>query len=830
MAEDVAKKEARDLLVAAERQLYEEQVEACIGSASKAVQLSEKLGDSFLDGHIDALRTLIEALNLKATMLREKPEEALRLATESLNKFQAASHRRGEACMLLCLASSNHDKRGRIHRQESVRLAQQALSTFRELDDRKSEASTLLVMAMAHFKEVMYNDMLLEAQAALEIYRELGDKIHTAKALNVVGLSMSLKKHIDSAAEKGREALELWRELGLKRQEAIQTHAMALWFQFAHWPSKALPWAEQALTMFRELGPVQLPGGKDYHREALCACTVLEVLRAKKQLKTGMKFAKTAMERFSTVDSKFGQALTKFSLSKIHIALDQPEKAMDVVDEARELFECLGDKRWSARLLLGQVQAHLKGRDLEGALRALDKAIAIAEAAGDIEEMQHFYHTLIDVLLLDPRKVKAAQRAVKEARKIAEDRSDRRAEGLVSLRDAMVRFASKKHAESIQLLKMTQELFQDWPDGESHCLYIMAEVYEDDNQIEAALQSAAESLAIRRDSSDTELEALSQLQISKICLKAADYEPAMEAAAQALQLGKTGRNSLAQIEALLLMVQTCNWQVAQLAPDLEKSQNALVENRVAKPIVDRAVKFANEALQLAGKAESRSLRALVLFKRAEIMVLANRGQAALRDIKEAIAIFRDVDEYRMLSRSLFLSGVIKHAAGTEMTEEAEADIASATEIANAAGDSELLEDMERYRKAKEERQQRQKQIQAPQEVVQQTGQAPTREPSAQAALPASEPASAAAPVSKGLDPTYVRKALATMVKDAIASEDDDLELDSPFMDAGMDSLSSVALMSMVAKEFQMSLSPSLVFDFPTLRAMEDHLVAESKSL
>ena len=36
-------------------------------------------------------------------------------------------------------------------------------------------------------------------------------------------------------------------------------------------------------------------------------------------------------------------------------------------------------------------------------------------------------------------------------------------------------------------------------------------------------------------------------------------------------------------------------------------------------------------------------------------------------------------------------------------------------------------------------------------------------------------------------------------EDAIAS-DDELELDSPFMDAGMDSLSSVALMSMVAKD------------------------------
>merc|ERR1719323_2278241 len=86
---------------------------------------------------------------------------------------------------------------------------------------------------------------------------------------------------------------------------------------------------------------------------------------------------------------------------------------------------------------------------------------------------------------------------------------------------------------------------------------------------------------------------------------------------------------------------------------------------------------------------------------------------------------------------------------------------------------------------------------------------------AQAAAPASV---AAKP--KGLDPAFVRKQLMTFVKDVMAT-DDELELDSP---------SSVSLMSMVAKEFQMALSPSLVFDFPTVRALEDHLVEESKNM
>merc|ERR1712217_804875 len=108
--------------------------------------------------------------------------------------------------------------------------------------------------------------------------------------------------------------------------------------------------------------------------------------------------------------------------------------------------------------------------------------------------------------------------------------------------------------------------------------------------------------------------------------------------------------------------------------------------------------------------------------------------------------------------------------------------------------------------------------------------APTAQPASSGA-PAIEtaPAAAVEPVKKGLDADFVRKQLMAFVKDVMAT-DDELELDSPFMEAGMDSLSSVSLMSMVAKDFQMALSPSLVFDFPTVRALEEHLVEESKNV
>jgi len=79
---------------------------------------------------------------------------------------------------------------------------------------------------------------------------------------------------------------------------------------------------------------------------------------------------------------------------------------------------------------------------------------------------------------------------------------------------------------------------------------------------------------------------------------------------------------------------------------------------------------------------------------------------------------------------------------------------------------------------------------------------------------------------KGLDPAQTTAKVKALVEDAIAS-DDDLELDSPLMESGMDSLASVAFMNEVAKDFKMQVSPALVFDFPTVRSLSEHLVEES---
>jgi len=98
---------------------------------------------------------------------------------------------------------------------------------------------------------------------------------------------------------------------------------------------------------------------------------------------------------------------------------------------------------------------------------------------------------------------------------------------------------------------------------------------------------------------------------------------------------------------------------------------------------------------------------------------------------------------------------------------------------------------------------------------------------AQASQQLAVAASASAPAKKGLDIKLVKSKLIDLVKAVLSDEGEVLE-DSPFMEAGIDSLGSVQLLTDVGKEFQIGLAPSAVFDYPSVRELAGFLVDEIK--
>eukprot|EP00913_Durusdinium_trenchii_P015998 g15035.t1 len=132
----MATREAAQFYGQAESALRDEQFEDSVTFAQKAVQIFEGLGAEGVSGLIDALYILIDAHRQMATTMQEKPQNALSISGQYLEKFKAV--------MLLCLAEINHDKRGRKKRQEALETAAEALRIFSEVQDRKFEALTLM--------------------------------------------------------------------------------------------------------------------------------------------------------------------------------------------------------------------------------------------------------------------------------------------------------------------------------------------------------------------------------------------------------------------------------------------------------------------------------------------------------------------------------------------------------------------------------------------------------------------------------------------------------------------------------------------------------------
>jgi acyl carrier protein len=87
-------------------------------------------------------------------------------------------------------------------------------------------------------------------------------------------------------------------------------------------------------------------------------------------------------------------------------------------------------------------------------------------------------------------------------------------------------------------------------------------------------------------------------------------------------------------------------------------------------------------------------------------------------------------------------------------------------------------------------------------------------------------ASIAAPAKTGLDPEVVLEQVKKVAEMSLA--EGDVEADTALMDAGLDSLASVAFRNSLQSELKMNMPASLMFDYPNIRQITDFIVEKSQ--
>ncbi|CAE7892531.1 der [Symbiodinium sp. KB8] len=310
------------------------------------------------------------------------------------------------------------------------------------------------------------------------------------------------------------------------------------------------------------------------------------------------------------------------------------------------------------------------------------------------------------------------------------------------------------------------------------------------------------------------------LQLARILLASSEYDAAERHGMEAQKIFQEVGDKAAESVACVHLAQAC---LKKMSAEAEGETKEALASPSYRSSAEKAMRAANDAITACRHLGSKQLRAGALFWRAQVLGFRGRLEESLRVVLDAEKCFESAGAGSAMVQCKILAADC--LAGLKHFEEAKEVADQAMKQANALHDrqaeSQTKSCLERIEKAEK----KSKEVVAPPVQQMIAAAEPGQAAPAAGAAPA---ASAVAPEQpKGLDPALATKRLMSIVKDVIAA-DDEITADSPLMEAGMDSLSSVQLVTEVSKEFQMTLSPSLVFDFPNVSAIVNHLVEESQ--
>mmetsp|Transcript_19666 Transcript_19666/g.52193 ORF Transcript_19666/g.52193 Transcript_19666/m.52193 type:complete len:845 (+) Transcript_19666:67-2601(+) len=795
---EMKKREAAMLFTAAEGHLNDEQGPEALKSAMEALPLFREVGDK--NAVHDTLRIVINTHRMESAFaFEDEPTEAERIANEELAKFNAAGDKRGEAAMKLSLAECICDRRRARTSQleEAEEKAKEALALFRETEDKKMIATTLLELAHIYARKESPEEVAESAAEAREYFKSIEDKKGDARALHGVAIASILQRKFPDALGKMKEVLAMFRELGIKKFEAIELSMMAQVHLDDDKPLRALPVARQALALFREL-----EYGKGWEAAALLG--VVHSLTAKNQTKQAVQAAKEGIERFKKIGDKRQEVYGYEILADAHLSGEAADEAMDACEQGMAIVKELGDKRLEIDMLHMEMFCYITQKEWSKAMDLMEDVVTLSQELKDEVDEATAVHNLSFFHLMKGEN-KEAMSKCDDARSLFAKAEDKRGEASSLLIAAGCNAGQDEVEKALGQAQEAMDLYREVKDmkGEGNAAQMLADLYVAKGEAEDAMRMAERNLELMQEYGSKKGEAAAYYQLANVHFDAKMFEQAEKNALEAKKAA-AGVDRKQETLAQLLLTQIY----------IALSEDKAVPEKGPHPY-ERSLRSATDAVSLSGKTGDRSLQATARYWRASLLGATGRVQDAARSAEEAESFFKKAEDARGQALSLLLRGSCSNAMGNKR--EAKEFVEAALDMAGTLGDKEMEADAAKLLDTIEGRDRNAPVVQQIQ-YVQQTGD--------------DMPVAAAAPVSvvakpKGLDPGYVRKQLMTFVKD-VMSTDDELELDSPFMEAGMDSLSSVSLMSMVAKEFQMALSPSLVFDFPTVRALEDHLVEESK--
>uniref|UniRef100_A0A7S1S9N8 Carrier domain-containing protein n=1 Tax=Alexandrium catenella TaxID=2925 RepID=A0A7S1S9N8_ALECA len=415
-----------------------------------------------------------------------------------------------------------------------------------------------------------------------------------------------------------------------------------------------------------------------------------------------------------------------------------------------------------------------------------------------------------------------ASETAHDALLLAKELSDKVTEAAALAAAAQAHLSRDEGEEALSTAKEALALFQadaDGKAGEAQALRLVAQVHMRNGDTDQAAVPARQSLQLLRELGDTKAELEVLKLTASLSIQRKRNEEAVRAAQEAFTLGKQlGWTTKQEAEANVLL---CQALFARMCGDAEAARDSY---QIVSRNETRVLRPAEEAVRLAKQEDDKTLLAFALYTLASVtkylficLGKLEKLDDVMRTGNEASTLFgKLMDESGQGNVALVIAEV--HLACGRFAE-AQDMVNKAISLGQSCGDQELQDRArELLTRGAPVQQQQMAAMPMPQMVIPEATQISPVEVTGPDSMEPAKP--------KGLERDVVAEVVKKIALEAIG-DSDTIDMDQALMESGLDSLGAITFRNKLQQETGLKLSGTLMFDYPTMAAVTDHMVEAS---
>ncbi|CAK9088032.1 Eukaryotic translation initiation factor isoform 4G-2 [Durusdinium trenchii] len=777
-----AEKEVWQLLATGLDALNEDDPDVAIERGHQAIAKAKQANCT--EGDAEGLLLVTRAL----TSINSR-KEGDKLARAQLADAKLKKDKSMEAKALLAVAEVNADQRGSKKREEARVAGKQSYDFFLELGDLRGQAAALLVQSHVCIKsknqdkEKRSAEALTLASEARRISGELKDQRTEASCLHAIASAYDIIDQHTECILFAEEALDLYLDLQDPYAEGFELCCMAQWFLNHGRHVLAVAYAEDALEILRK-------APKASASQELRALQLLSQAHEGRGDTTGLSAVHESLKRFQNTNNQSAEAAAMDMLLRSHCDKGEYKEALEIAERARTAFKSIGDEASEANVSALSAGLHLKLHMPDEALKIGYEVMDLVRRSGSTKQKSDLMMTLAQAYLEKQQPYDALDMC-NDMQQFFADKGDveGEAEALLAagslhvLQDDLDQ--AREKAVKAQLMLSEEGLAS----GEGRALRLLAEIYAKQEQHKAAIRAGERSRALLRGEENPAEEASMLFLVAQEAVQLAVAEGARVGSDKPLK--KHARDALDKAEkSARTAMKLCKESAKQqgITEVLGSSLCSLSQVHMLRSKYQEALSVAQEASQLfkaEGYARNQGSACMLCADAYRAMENYKESQRVALEAVNCFRLCDPPDERGLEAAQQVLDALKQHLAP-----------APTRAYAGAPGAGGLPPQMLLSSDGDEE------------EATE------TRVARPRSTGPALD--------IKNLHPDLVKKKILEVALSLTGAAEDEIEVDTPLMEAGLTSSMAVGLSDELKKDLPgINLPVTLVFDYPSISAMAE---------